>query len=133
MALFAEDVPEHHGAGRVLELDAELLGAFGHLGVVAAGAAEAGEITLHVGHEDGHADVTQALRDDAKRDSLSGTGGTSNEPVAVRHLRQERNVVVGLGQRQRFGHAGVLALPRPTSIAKESYSIRFPIRSQRTA
>ena len=101
MPLGAEDVPEHDRAGGVGEIEAELLGALGHFGAVAAGAAESGEVAFDVGHEDRNADGAEAFGENAQRHRLSRSRRPGDEAMAVRHLGQEADLVGGLRQRKR--------------------------------
>jgi hypothetical protein len=63
----------------------------GHL----AGLADAGEVALHVGHEDRHADVGELLGQGLQRDRLAGAGGAGDQAVAVGQPRQQ--VALGVG------------------------------------
>jgi hypothetical protein len=74
-----------------------------------AGGAHAREVALHVGHEDRHAGVGQALGHRLQGDRLAGARGAGDQAVAVGHLRQQGGVAVfGLGEIQGFGHGGKL-------------------------
>ena len=56
-----------------------------------SGLADAGEVSLHVGHEARDARLAECLGEDLEGDSLSGTGGSGNEAVSVGHLSANRN------------------------------------------
>jgi len=87
MALFAEDVPEGDRAAGEAEVgELELLHAFSDFGVVGAGLADAGEIALDVGGEDGNTDAAEALGHHLQGDGLPGAGCAGDEAVAVRHV-----------------------------------------------
>jgi hypothetical protein len=109
-AVFAEDVPEGDGVGVGLEaFEAEVGDALEQLFRGIAGGAHAREVALHVGHEDGHAGIGQALGDGLQGDRLAGSRGAGDQAVAVGHLRQQGRVAVfGFGEIQGFGHGGGL-------------------------
>ena len=83
MPLLAEQIPEDDRVGLVVDRVADLLGprldpAFG-----LALLGDAGEIALHVGAEDRHAGVGEALGEALQGDGLAGAGGPGDEAVAV--------------------------------------------------
>jgi len=90
VALFAEDIPQGGGAGeRLRQLDAALLQHGGELVADSAGLCDAGQVTLHVGHEHRHASVAEVLGEGLQRDGLAGAGGARDESVAVRQRGQQ--------------------------------------------
>jgi hypothetical protein len=88
----AVDVPERHGARREIRFDFQSSKSFQHLGVGAARLADAGEIALHVGHEDRHADRRKPVRERLHGDGLAGAGGAGDQAVAIGQRRQQRKL-----------------------------------------
>ena len=92
MPLLAEDIEESYRAAcklrvRNAELSTALLYETAHF----SGLADAGEVSLHVGHEARDSRLAECLGEDLEGDSLSGTGGSGNEAVSVGHLSANRN------------------------------------------
>jgi hypothetical protein len=116
MAAFAEDVPEHCGTAceRVVgdrELLEPLCQAFGR----SAGLMNAREVALDVGGEDRDADAAELLGEHLERDGLAGSGGASDEAVAVGHAREQGYVGFPAGDEHGVGHGGQsVAPPRHT-------------------
>ena len=122
---FAEDVPEHDGrAGELEILQAELRGALGYLRQVAAGHGDSREIALHVGEKDRHADPRQALCQHLQRHGLARARRTGDQAMAVRHLRQQQELVLALGDEDRFGHRRCLLRTRRSPARAETGSRR---------
>jgi len=95
VAPLPEDVPEGDGGGLELEAgEIEALEAGVEFGAGGAGLGDTGEVALDVGGEDGDADAGEGLGHDLEGDGFAGAGGSSDEAVAVGHLRQD---VEGLG------------------------------------
>ncbi|MDF3011665.1 MAG: hypothetical protein K0S03_2461 [Burkholderiales bacterium] len=102
----AEQVPEDDGAGLVLELELEELGALGHLGVAAAGLGHAREVAFHVCHEDRNADARELFGQALQGHRLAGAGGAGDETVAVGERgKQVQRGASFLGYEKRRGHA----------------------------
>ena len=74
-----------------------MLDALGDLRVVAARLAHAGQVALDVGGEDGHADAAECLGQHLERDGLAGAGRAGDQAVTVRHLREQMEVALALG------------------------------------
>src|SRR5215468_520858 len=101
MALLPEYIPERDRAAGILKVaQAELLDALLQLGIVLPGLADARQIALHVRSKHWHAGAAESLSHYLQRDSLAGTGGSGNQPVTVRHHRQEVEFVVTLGNQK---------------------------------
>ena len=80
----------------------------GHLVRERAGLADAGQVALHVGHEDRHADPAEALGQGLQRDGLAGAGGAGDQPVTVGQRRQQVAFdVAALGDEDGVGHGGL--------------------------
>jgi len=108
MPLLAEDVPEDHRSARGLERDAQSLHPIEHLLVRLGGQRHAGEIPLHVGQEDRHADAGEPLGQYTEGDGLPGAGGTGHQAVPVGHPGKQGQDLGPLGDgERRCGHAGV--------------------------
>ena len=106
MTGLAIDIPERNGArGESRFLKAELPEPFAHLGRLPSGLADAGEVAFHIRHENRHAQFAETLRQRLQRDGLAGAGRSRDEPVAIRHGRQQMDFVGALGDEDRVGHA----------------------------
>jgi hypothetical protein len=112
MAFGAEQVPVDRRKGAALvALDLELRGALHSLGVRAAGLADAGEVSLHVGHEDRHAIGGEALGECLQGHGLAGAGRARDQAMAVAILEQEMLVGIARTHEDRcvVCHGGSLA------------------------
>ncbi len=98
VALLAEDIPEAGRIGLEPEVlaEAEARDAVLHILGHDAGLAHAGQIALDIGQEHGNAHLREALGHDLHGDGLARAGGAGDEAVAVGHLRQQIQVLVGL-------------------------------------
>jgi hypothetical protein len=87
VALFAEEVPEDHREGAILQVKPDLGRAFGEslMQLVGRGTrgGDAGKIALHVGEEDGDPGSGKALGQDLQGHGLAGAGRARDQPVAV--------------------------------------------------
>ena len=92
-ALAPQRVPHAHGAS--LERDAlggkseAVLAALADEVAHLAGLGHTRDIALHVGHEDGHARLREALRHDLERDCLSRAGRAGDQAVPVRLAKKQ--------------------------------------------
>jgi len=103
--LRAEQVPTGHreaGIGEVPE--PELLDALLDPGIFRARLADAGKVTLDVGHEHRHADGAEALGHHLQCHGLAGAGGPGDQSVPVRHLRQKADRGFAFGDQEWFRH-----------------------------
>ena len=92
MALFAEHVVETSRAACELRgLQAELRQTLLDKSAQAASLADAGQVALHVRHEAGNACLAEGFGQYLKGNGFTGTGGTGDESVAVRHLADNGN------------------------------------------
>src|SRR5438477_12555349 len=109
MSLLAEHIPENDRAGFAGEIvDLKLLRPLDDFRIVCARLAQAGEITFDVSHENRHATRTEILRKGLERDRFSYSRGARNQAVAVRHLRQQKNRLLGLRDEDGFVHTAEL-------------------------
>ncbi len=95
MTLFAINVEEAYGTSLELRiLDAELGHALLDEAAELSYLGDTTEVTLHVGHEAGHACLTESLCHHLQGDGLSCTCGSGNESMTVSHLtcNAERSV-----------------------------------------
>jgi hypothetical protein len=84
VSLLAEHVPQGGGAGLGLgQFQAPFLEDAGELACNVTRLTDAGEVALHVGHEDRHADDRETLGQGLQGDGLAGAGGPGDEAVAV--------------------------------------------------
>ena len=81
--LLAEQVPEDHRIGLVLDGVADLLGARLDPALGLALLGDAREIALHVGAEHRHALIGETFRQALQRHGLAGAGGAGDQAVAV--------------------------------------------------
>ena len=95
-AVLPENVPERHGIAVVVEVrlsEAEALDPLLHVLAVLAGKHHSRDVALDVSHEHRNARIRERLGEDLQRHRLTGTRRTRDQPVAVRHLRQNIDVV----------------------------------------
>ncbi|MCY1291949.1 hypothetical protein D9M70_411560 [compost metagenome] len=90
MALFAVEIPKDDR--EFLELvrvrrQADLLGALQDEILGLADRADAGEIALDVGAEDGDAGIGKTFGEDLQGDGLAGSGGAGDQAMAVAELQ----------------------------------------------
>jgi hypothetical protein len=105
MSLLAEHIPEHDRAGLSSEIvDLKLLRTLDDFRVVCPSLAQAGEIAFDVGHENRHATRTEIFRQGLQRHRFARTRGASDQAVAIRHFRQQKNRLLGLRDENGFGH-----------------------------
>ena len=96
MSLFAVNVIETYWTGLELRIfDAELRQPLLDKAAQFAGLADARKVTLHVGHEAGHADLAESLGQNLQADRLSGAGGARDQTMPIGHfaLNAERAVL----------------------------------------
>ena len=67
----------------------KLLRALDDFRIVSARLAQSGEIAFHVRHENRNAARAEIFRERLQRNGLSRAGGAGDQPVPVRHFRQE--------------------------------------------
>mmetsp|Transcript_120347 Transcript_120347/g.334872 ORF Transcript_120347/g.334872 Transcript_120347/m.334872 type:complete len:374 (+) Transcript_120347:42-1163(+) len=125
MALLAEHVPERGGAGDGLgRLQPTVLQGGQQLFARFAGLADAGQVALHIGHEDRHPKAREALRQGLQADGLAGAGRAGDQAVAVGQCGQQPALDVAMaGQQDRVGHgrsSKILSLPTINQAAAES-------------
>jgi hypothetical protein len=87
--LLAENIPEDDGHSLRPEIDAELPGAVGDLGIVAARLTQARKVALNVCHKDGNAGPAEALGQRLQSDRLPGSSRAGYQAMAVGHRWQE--------------------------------------------
>ena len=88
VALFAEEIPIDGGEGLGLPIGhADVGAALGDPVLLDALGADAGEVALDVGGEDGDAGGGQPLGEHLERHGLAGAGGAGDEAVAVGELQ----------------------------------------------
>ena len=105
MPLLTEYIPKHHRVRFAFEIvDLQFLRALEDLRIISAGLTQASEIALDVGHENRNATRTEILRECLERNSFSGPGGASDQAVAVRHFREQKDLFLRLGDENRFIH-----------------------------
>ncbi|EWS53394.1 hypothetical protein X551_03818 [Methylibium sp. T29] len=128
VALGAEHVPQGGRAGeRGRQVQAAVLQHLGELVVHAAGLGDTGQVALHVGQKDRHADLRELLGQRLQRDGLAGAGGPGDQPVAVGQGGQQRAFDLAvLGDQQGFGHE---VLGRGAGEDAEASTKIFPILS----
>ena len=73
-------------------------------GIVAAGLADSGEVALHVGGKNRHADAAETFRHHLQGDGLARAGGAGDQAVPVRHAGQQVQRIVPLGDQKRVRH-----------------------------
>ena len=94
------------------ERDVELLRALGDLGVAAAGRRHPGQVAFHVGHEDGHADRGEPLRERLQRDRFAGAGGAADQAVSIRKTREHPKLdAAGFRNDEGIGHSTTIPHP----------------------
>jgi len=109
VALFAEDVPECHGAP--LERVVAELEETDPLLDLRRGRprpADAGQVAFDVGHEDGDADAAEALGHDLEGNRFPRARSPCDQAVAVGHLRKQVQVFLALGDQKSFWCHGPL-------------------------
>ncbi len=105
MALLSEDVPERDRATRKREAgESQFFHPVLQFGIVVARLADSGEIALHIGGENGHADAAEAFRHHLQRDGLARARGSGDQTVAIRHAGQQVQRIVPLGDQKRVCH-----------------------------
>src|SRR3569832_2259091 len=93
-ACLAEYVPERDGViANAVIAESQFFSALRDFWGVCADLGHAGEIALHVGEKDRHADVAQALRELLQCNGLACARGAADEAVTVRELRIQHDVV----------------------------------------
>jgi hypothetical protein len=108
MSLLAVEIPEGDRKAHVLEaFEFQLRDPLSHLGVLASRLAEARQVTLHVGHEDGHADGGEALGQGAQGHGLAGSRGSGHQPVPIGHAGQEDQLGCAYGDDLRLRHGSL--------------------------
>src|SRR5437762_8626660 len=104
MSLLAEHIPEYDRASFAGEtVDLKLLRPLDDSRIVCARLAQAGEIAFDVGHENCHATRTKILRERLESYRFSGPRGPGNQAMAVPHLGQQKNRLLGLRDEDGFG------------------------------
>ena len=87
MALLTEHVEETYGTTLELRvLDAKLRHAFLYKAAQLTHLRYAAEVALHIGHETGHACLTECLGHHLQGNGLTCTCGSRNESMTVSHL-----------------------------------------------
>ena len=74
--------------------------------MVTAGFGHSGQVAFDVGHKDRYADTAEMFSQNAQGDGFASAGGSGDQPVAIRHTRQNSEEVVSFGDRQgiKLGH-----------------------------
>ena len=114
MALFAEDIPEHHRIVVRLPVgDAYLIQAGGQLLRRLARFGDAGQVALHIGHKHRHANLREGLGHFLQGDGLAGAGGAGDQSVTVGHTGQQKQLrFFGTGNQQGCAHVHSSVYPR---------------------
>ncbi len=113
--LLAVQVPEDDRRRLAVQSQAHLARALGEL-LDAAILADAGQVALHIGAEDGDARLGKALGHDLKGHGLARSGGAGDDAVAIGPVQQEAlgRALEGLAEKQGGGvghEAGLLRAP----------------------
>ena len=107
MSLLTEHIPKHDRASFAFEiLDLKLLRPFDHIRIVSARLAQSREIALYVGHENRHASRAEVFSERLQRHRFSGSSCTRDQTVAIRHLRQEKDLFLRLRNEDGVSHVG---------------------------
>ena len=90
MSIFAEQIPEAHRIAAVGKfIEAQLCHPFLHFGVIRAFPTQAGQIAFDVSQEDRHSHLAEGLCHHLEGHCFTCTCGSSNQPMAIGHLRQQ--------------------------------------------
>ena len=102
-----EQIPEHHRKAAVGVIgDAKISNAFGDHFIGLAHLTDAGQVALHIGHEDGDASVGQAFRQRLQRHRLAGAGGARNQPVTIRIAEHQCDFIGSAAADGNLGEVG---------------------------
>jgi hypothetical protein len=105
MALLAKGVPQNDGARLEWHpAQPELLDPFLDLAFRFPFLRKAGEVALHIGHEDRHTHPRQTFGDALEGHRFAGARGACDKAVAVGVAREKKKLGVALGDEQRFRH-----------------------------
>ncbi len=107
MALFAENIPKFDRASRGAEhREAKLLYPGGNSGLERfSRTADAAQVPLNVRHEYRNAEAAKTLGQPLQGHRLAGARSAGNQPVTVRHSRQEKNLMIAFGDKDWVGHS----------------------------
>jgi len=93
VALLAKHIPQRGGAGLGRgQANTTVLQGGGQLAANLARLADAGQVTLDIGHEHRHANARESLGQCLKGYSLAGAGRAGDQPVSIGQARKQKTL-----------------------------------------